>query len=517
MNIKRLALLLICSMIFSLSASYPDLTLFDEKGQDISISDSLPLSSFLETWGNFENGTTLSELASSLPAMLTASDTDLALLQRVVNLQSAQLDFSIANARSRVGLQATPYSYSDTTVPAGGISTRTKKHSFSVSTSVSQALPTAGSLSLNIGQSSSYSITSTKEAWTHTPQLSVQLQQPLWVGQRMIDTSYQKQQLEKQSLSVSTANLSYEALKEVLVIQNMRLLNLMQTLKETRFILQGRARLAFSALEKAQSDYEAGLISMQSLERAKLSYYQILASRMSVERELEDLEATLAKTWKEAIPQQIVLSGFDPFALSTFFEDPNLAGKYLLSDLAYQQSLKELRKASIDSNFSDLSDAVQLSLSLQLSPYYDPSANNTFFSSFDELVSSSNPIVSFSIGISASDLFRRTSSFKQETTQIGLEQASLNVAKAQQEALDALRTMHMQLTGYLLDVLVQLEQYTLVQMEWEAQQVRFEAKLIDQDALFAKQLDWYQAAFTVLATLRDIELLQLRMQYRQLL
>lgn len=515
MKAKLSYLLTILLVAGSLFASYPNLDAIDEEYDFNPSFSSVPLDTFLAEWNRSLEGVTLQRLYSELPARLASFNADLAQLESVVQLQQAQLDFSLAQAKTRLSLQATPYSYSDTTV-AG---TRTKRHAFSVSSSLAQALPTAGSVSVTATQSSDYSInmTSGKEAWTQTPQVSVQLQQPLWIGERIIDASYQKAQLEKQQLSLNTANLSKDALKEALIIQNLSLINLNQALKEARFILQGRAALAASNLKRAESDFEAGLISRQSLERTKLVYYQILSTLNGVQRELDELQITMGTVWEGSLPDQIVLSDLDPFSLASLFDDPQLLGKYLISDPTYQQALKELSKAMIDGRFSELSDAVQLSLSLQLSPFYTPTANSSFFNSFDEMFSSSHPVVSFSIVLSASDLFRRTSSFRSETSRIAIEQANLSITKAREEAETALRAMRTQLQGYLLDLLVQLEDYTLVQMQWETEQIRFDAKLVDQNALKAKQLDWYQAAFDVLQTLRNIELLQLRMQGRQLL
>jgi outer membrane protein TolC len=519
MKAKLSYLLTILLVAGSLFASYPNLDAIDEEYDFNPSFSSVPLDTFLAEWNRSLEGVTLQRLYSELPARLASFNADLAQLESVVQLQQAQLDFSLAQAKTRLSLQATPYSYSDTTVFSAGNEIRTKRHSFSVSSSLAQALPTAGSVSVTASQSSAYSInmTPSNEAWSHTPQISVQLQQPLWIGERIIDASYQKAQLEKQQLSLNTANLSKDALKEALIIQNLSLINLNQALKEARFILQGRAALAASNLKIAESDFEAGLISRQSLERTKLGYYQILSTLNGVQRELDELQITMGTVWEGTLPDQIVLSDLDPFSLASLFDDPQLLGKYLISDPTYQQALKELSKAMIDGRFSELSDAVQLSLSLQLSPFYTPTANSSFFNSFDEMFRSSHPVVSFSIGLSASDLFRRTSSFRSETSRIAIEQANLSITKAREEAETALRAMRTQLQGYLLDLLVQLEDYTLVQMQWETEQIRFDAKLVDQNALKAKQLDWYQAAFDVLQTLRNIELLQLRMQGRQLM
>ena len=444
-----------------------------------------------------------------------ANSLDLDQLQYVVGLQQAQLDFAKQSARPKLGLSATPYSYTDPR-PMGN-PTASKTHSFSVGGTLTQSLPTAGTLSVGVKQSSTYAISTS--AWTQTPSVTVSLQQPLFVGSSPLATSYQNDQLEKQVMKLSSATMQADSLKRTLVVQNARLLHVRQSLLENRFLMGERAKLAEEAVRKAGLDLEQGLVSRQVYESRLLNYYQLASSYDELDQELSNLNNTLQKTFAGDVPGEVsIASDFDPFLLAKRIEDTELLlQRYLSKSAVYQNALLELRSATLDSGYYSLSDAPQLQLSLSLSPYYTASNSNGFFNSFSELFSDADPALSFSIGFSATDLFRRSSVLQQKSAELALLGSKAKVEQAYEQASDDLDILVQEIRSYLIDLLIQLEDYQLNRDIHEAEQIRFEANLADATSLRQKELDWYQSAFAVLATLRELELRELQMQMLGLL
>lgn len=506
-----LSALILTSLVFPLGAAYPDFSTQSSFTLPEVAFASPSLDPFLTMWAN-PALSSLASLQDMLEREVEATSLDLDQLQYVVGLQKAQLDFAKQSARPKLGLSATPYAYTDSR-PVGS---PTKTQSFSVGGTLTQSLPTAGTLSVGVKQSSSYNID--KTAWTQTPSVTVSLQQPLFVGSSLLETSYQKDQLEKQSIKFSSATMQADSLKRTLVVQNARLLHLRQSLLENRFLIGERAKLAEQAVRKASMDLEQGLISRQAYENRLISYYQLASSYDEVERELINLNATLQKTFTGNAPGEVSVSpGFDPFSLAKYTEDTQtLLERYLAKSASYQSALLELRSATLDSGYYSLSDAPQLQLSLSYSPYY-VGTEKQYFSSFSELFTDGEMALSFSIGFSATDLFRRSSALQQKSAELALLGSKAKVEQALEQASDELELLVKEVRSFLIDLLIQLEEYQLKRAIYEAEQIRFEANLIDSSALKQKELDWYQAAFTVLSTLRELELRSMQMQLLGLL
>jgi len=512
MKPAKLTLLLLLALVLPLGASYPDFSAQSSFVLPEVAFASPSLEPFLALWAK-EELTSLSSLQPQLEREVEANSLDLDQLQYVVGLQQAQLDFAKQSARPKLGLSATPYAYTDSR-PVGS---PTKTQSFSVGGTLTQSLPTAGTLSVGVKQSSSYNID--KSAWTQTPSVTVSLQQPLFVGSSPLATSYQKDQLEKQVLKLSSATMQADSLKRTLVVQNARLLHLRQSLLENRYLIGERALLAEEAVRKAGLDLEQGLVSRQVYESRLLAFYQLASSYDELDQELSNLNSTLQKTFTGDIPAEVSIAfDFDPFLLAKRIEDTELLlQRYLSKSAAYQNALLELRSATLDSGYYSLSDAPQLQLSFSLSPYYTGSNSNGFFNSFSELFSDGDPALSFSIGFSATDLFRRSSALQQKSAELALLGSKAKVEQAYEQASDDLDLLVQEIRSYLIDLLIQLEDYQLKRDIHEADQIRFEANLIDSAALRQKELDWYQSAFAVLTTLRELELRELQMQLLGLL
>jgi hypothetical protein len=352
----------------------------------------------------------------------------------------------------------------------------------------------------------------TASAWTHTPSVSLSVSQPLWVGETMLDTGYQAKQLEKQQLALQTTQGSYKALSSAMVLQNLKLLALRQNLMENRYLIAERANLAYEQVQRAEEDLKQGLISAQAYESRLLSYYQSVSVYQNLNHEIAELEKTLTLTWADALPEELMLSQFD---LESMIDQATktdvMLTRYLLEDADYQKAVKELRSATLDSGFYALSDAPQIQLSFQLSPFYSPAANTSFFESFSSMFSDSKPLLSFSIGFSATDLFRRSSDLQQNSAEQALLSAKAKVEQAYKNAEAEVRAIQQDMLTYRMNLILQLKEYEHKQVALETEQIRFSAGISDSSAVRQKELDVMQAAFTALGTLRELEYLFLRL------
>jgi len=509
-------------LFFALSSlaasSYPDLANVGPIGESVLPLEAEAIDAFLDAWRNEVQPTT-SSLLEQLEEKIEEYDWQLQQLSDVVGIQEAQLEFSLSQGRPTWGVSATPYTYNDMTVQSGlSPVIRTKSHSFQVGGTLTDTFSSGATLQLSANQKSSYSMNSTKDAWTQTPTVSLSLRQPLWIGEGLVDLSYQDKQVEKQRIALSDAIYSKDGLQRALILQNIRLLLLRQSLLENRYILSERVSLADTARKRAKDDLDEGLISRQAYESSQLAYQQSLSAYQAVNRELDTLSVTLKRVWQDDLPPQVSISDFNPVSLIEHGYDlESLLSRYLSQDTAYQQALLEMQKASIDSGMFSVQDAPALQMSFQLSPFYSPSDGNTFFSSFGELFSDADPQMTFSIAFSATDLFRKSSSLQQSLAQEALDSAKAGLELAYAEAEDTIQEMEQEIAGYLSDLGVQLADYRLKEALLFSEQIRFEASISDKQSLLQRELDWYQAAFTVLGTLRELEFLYLQMRLQGLL
>lgn len=516
MKTKFLILLILSLVLLPLLAAYPDLSVQGPPSLSLPDFEQEKLEAFLSVWSPSQ-GPSLQGLVPTLQDLVEETSPDAKQLAAVAAIQQAQLDYARKNKKPKIGLSVTPYSYSDSTIPSGPGTTRTQKHTISVGSTLTQNLPTGGLVNLNVKQSSTYEGFTTS-AWTQTPSVSLSVSQPLWVGESLIDTGYQAKQLEKQQLTLETTQGSYQALSTAIVLQNLRLLVLRQNLLENRYLVSERASLAYDLVLRAEEELRQGLISAQAYEGHLLSYYQSVSAYQNLSYEITELEKTLGLTWGDALPQALTLSSF---SLASLVEQARatdvMLGRYLLTDADYQKAVNELRSATLDSGFYSPSDAPQVQLSFQLSPFYTPADATSFFESFSAMLSDSNPIFSFSIGFSATDLFRRSSDLQQQSARSALSAAKAKVEQTYENAAAQVRAMQQDIDTYRMNLILQLREYENKQVVLETEQIRFGAGVSDASMLRQKELDVMQAAFTALGTLRELEYLYVRMQLSGLL
>ncbi len=506
-----LILLIPCIAGVFLFAAYPDLSVQETFSLQLPDFEQEKLESFLAVWSPVQ-GPTLQALVPSLQTLVEQRSLDAAQLATVLSIQQAQLDFALENRKPKIGISATPYAFSDTTTPTGpGLTQRTQKHTISVGSTLTQTLPTGGSVNLSVKQSSTYEGYTTS-AWTQTPSVSLSVSQPLWVGPGIIDTDYQSKQLEKQQLSLETTQSSYKALSTGLVLQQLQLLVLRQNLRENQFLVSERANLAYESVKRAEEDLKQGIISAQTYEGRLLSYYQGVSAFQNLEFEIAELEKTLRVLWEEPLPSELTLT---PFNLASLVEQARnsdvLLTRYLLEDADYQKAVNELRSATLDSGFYSLSDAPQMQLSFQLSPFYTPANNTSFLESFGAMFSDGKPILSFSIGFSATDLFRRSSALQQESARQALLAAKAKVEQAYDNAAAKVRSLQQDIALNHTTLNLQLHEYGQKQVALETEQIRFSAGISDSSIVRQRELDAMQSAFNALATLRALEYLYVNM------
>jgi len=142
--------------------------------------------------------------------------------------------------------------------------------------------------------------------------------------------------------------------------------------------------------------------------------------------------------------------------------------------------------AILDSGFYSLSDAPQVQLSFQLSPFYTPANATSFFESF-----------------SATDLYRRSSDLQQQTARSALYAAKAKVEQTY-DAAAQVRAMQQDIVTYRMNLILQLREYENKQVVLETEQIRFGAGISDASRLRQKELGAMQAAFTALGTLVSV-------------
>ncbi|MDD4451013.1 MAG: TolC family protein [Sphaerochaeta sp.] len=154
MKTKFLILLITSLVCLPLLAAYPDLSVQGPPLLSLPGLEEQNLEDFLSVWSPYQ-GPSLQSLAPTLQTLVQETSLDAKQLATVVAIQQAQLDFALENRKPKIGISATPYSYTDSTTPTGpGLTQRTQKHTFSVGSSLTQNLSTGGSVNLSVKQSS---------------------------------------------------------------------------------------------------------------------------------------------------------------------------------------------------------------------------------------------------------------------------------------------------------------------------------------------------------------------------
>ncbi|MBI9095374.1 MAG: hypothetical protein JEY71_10870 [Sphaerochaeta sp.] len=132
-----------------------------------------------------------------------------------------------------------------------------------------------------------------------------------------------------------------------------------------------------------------------------------------------------------------------------------------------------------------------LNISLQYAPILEPTYESTF---------------------SASDLFRSTSKLSSTLSGEGVLQAKKEVEKARQDLVTTIEEIQRNAEGLLLNLFVALNEFQLKENAVEVERIRSSVGLANESSIRAKELAWYEAAFTVLQTLRELRLIALDLE-----
>ncbi|HKL57218.1 MAG TPA: hypothetical protein VJ854_02365 [Sphaerochaeta sp.] len=497
-------IIVLLALVMPLSASsYPTLTArYELGGSEVVALDQEELQAFIQQWQD-SRLPTFAQADQMLRSALQKGNLDLEQLQSVYRIQQEQLAFQKREQGFKVGLSSSPlYSLSRLPATGGPGLTFDTKHSFGIGASVSTKLPTGASASLSVKHSSSYALNSAPGKdweWTHSPSVALSVAQPLWGGDGILDTKYGSKQLEKQGIALQNSSLSVDQLTSGLVSQGNGLLSALQALMESRFLLGERLVLEQALLKDAQKDLAEGRISRNAFESRTLTLNQLRFSLSEIERQIEGIQASLALLWgNEAYPMQVVLESALFTAIpSIVFDRERLMTLLLEKDASYALAMGKLKSAVLDAKLKNPSDAPMLNISMQYAPIFDSSYEPTFL---------------VSIGFSATDLFRSTSKLSSTLAGEGLLQAQKEVAKAKQNIMTKVEETQRSVEGLLLNLSVGLNDFHLKENAVEVERIRSSVGLANESSIRAKELAWYESAFTVLQTLRELRLIALDLE-----
>ncbi len=502
LTITTILVLLVIALPVTAS-SYPKLTTqYELDREEIVPLEQEALQAFIKQWQE-ESLPTFAQADQQLRNALKKGNLNLEQLQSLYRMQADQLEYQKSEQGFKFGISSTPlYSLSRSPVFGSGPPTYDLKHTFGVGATVSKKLATGAVASFNAKHSSSYALNSAPGMdweWTHSPSVGLSVAQPLWVGDGLLDTKYGSKQLEKQSIAVQNSRLSVDQLVSGLVSQGNSLLSALQALMEGRFLLGEQLILEQANLKDAQKDLADGRISRNVYESRTLVLNQLRFSLSEIERQIEGILSSLTLLWgSEKFPLQVGLDR-DLFATipAIVFDKDTMMALLLENDASYALALGKLRSAELDAKLKNPSDAPMLNVSLQYAPVFEPTYEPTF---------------SISVGFSATDLFRSTSKLSSSLASEVLLQARKEVEKAKQDIAIKIEETQRSVEGLLLNLSVGLNDFQMKENAVEVERIRSSVGLANESSIRAKELAWYEAAFTVLQTLRELRLIALDLE-----
>ena len=485
------------------ASSYPKLTTQYELGDsDVVTLGQEELQAFIQEWQD-KDLPTFTEADQMLRKTLEEGNLNLEQLQSLYRMQAEQLSYQKREQGFKFGISSTPL-YSLSRLPSGapGSGIFETKNTFGIGASVSTKLPTGASATISVKQSSSYALSSVPGStwdWTHSPSVGLTVAQPLWVGDGLLDTKYGDKQLEKQNIAVQNSMLSVNQLKSGLVSQGNSQLAALQALMEARFLLGEQLTLEQASLKDAEKDLSKGRISRNAYEGRTLILNQLRFSLSEIERQIEGIQSSLTLLWGSVrYPMQVAL---DSTLFTTIpaivFDKPKLMALLLENDASYALAVGKLRTAELDAKLKNPADAPMVNISLQYAPILEPSYEPTF---------------SVSIGFSATDIFRSTSKLSSTLTSEGVLQAKIELQKARQNIETKIADTQRSVEGLLLNLSVSLNDFQLKENAVEVERIRSSVGLANESSIRAKELSWYDAAFTVLQTLRELRVIALDLE-----
>ena len=496
------------------SFSYPDTRVSIE-----SIQDSFPsvtpyrIQRFLTQWA---------PLGQAEHTMMLDESAAIVQLESVYRMSVAQTDQVRRQSRPTVALVSDPanpvYGFTrmyqmDTSV-APPAEVLLEAHQFGLGASISQQLPTAGSLDVTARHAVSFSSRDGAPfQWQQSPVLSVSLQQPLGIGERLLDFSYGRQVLEKQLMAQQQAYATLQQTRQDVFLQTLRLMSTREALLEGRWLLSQQVVLQQQVVTRGELDLQAGLISRTQREQQQLTLRTLRSQVSQLDLEIATIEATLRTfagpdSGEHTITAEEMMVAFrslTSYADGAFPRDLMTLQQALESDADYMKAQRDLDIALLEKRLGNPADAPWFSIAMQLSPHAP--SDTSFGASVNKLFTASKPEVSVSVSFRAGDLSRSLSRTTDAITQEAVVQATSARDSARQAVEDALLGYQRTVDTELNALAIRMQEYELAHNAFEVASIRGQAGLLDSSAVRRAELGVYEAAFAMLQQLRSITVL----------
>jgi outer membrane protein TolC len=300
-----------------------------------------------------------------------------------------QLDFS-----SSYGLQYTP----EQTIETGTASVTSSDqagHSADARLSVSQLLPTAGSLSLVLDDRMTASTLSSRTTtiggidttenpdpqFAQDPVLSLSLTQPLFLNGKILDLDLFPATLRKAQIGYEKADLSRRAQTNQALFQAIQLFLQVVQLRKSVGQTAGSIAVTQGNLDSLQRSFELGSVAESDLLDSKIALENQKAGLIQLRSTLVKAERALAHSIGREALDGVALSDDIPAVDFGLSSDQAVAKAMAGSPLILQQVL-----ASEDAKVSDILAgqryASTLSLSFSYSPRYPPVVSQPYMTDF---------------------------------------------------------------------------------------------------------------------------------------
>lgn len=521
-----LVLLLILSLATSVlyadngQFSYPDMTEQpDISDRNLREVDKDALMVFLDQWD-----TALKDGSAVVDPQWVAGSDSIGQLQSVYRMQEAQLEQLRREAKPVFSIMTDPsnplYGYTKMKTITTGTLVSTESHQFGLGLGISQQLPTAGSIELTAKHAMSLtSLNGGVSAWKQSPSLGISLQQPLGVGDRLIDGSYGKKVEQKQLLQLAGASDAIGDTTGELAVQTMQLTHTLQALKESRWLLVQQVELEQDSLDRAELDYQGGLISRNELITRELSLQRLLNQIRQLEQEIESVgQSVMTISGQEDLDGLDTLVHIPADAIQRLFsyaggnlpQDKDTLESVLQADTDYKGAQREMQIASLDKSLGSPGDAVRLSVAMQLSPFYNVTPGNSLWDSIDGLFTASDPNFSVSVSIMATDLSRSLRKTTDALVDEQMVQATLAMEHARRAVIEQFSQYQQEIDSGLVTLSVLLDTYQLAVIDADVAHIQAQSGGADRQVVRRTEIALYKAAFDLLQHLRSLRLLDAR-------
>ena len=506
----------------TISFGYPDIHETFEfsqlESEMISVGE---IEQFLNEWQPEQRGSTHEHVRN-----LIAESTTINRLESIYRMQVSQTDkvkrdglpvFSlISDPANPVYGFSRMYQINSTTPPPA--ETLILAHQFGLGASLSQQLPTAGSLDITVRHAiSSTSIDGGNFMWNQSPSLSVSLQQPLGIGNRIIDAGYGKKLLEKQLIQQEEAFEGVHSTGKQLELQVLELFHAYEALLESRWLLAQQRLLGERAFAEASLRFTEGLLSKNELIEQQVVQEQLALQIQQFDNEIVTLKESLNTLTGGQADQIAAISHTDILTaiqtLRTYLQsklpnDPETVELALRADSAYMTAQRNLQLALLDAQLGNPGDAPRLSVAMQLSPHYMPTPSNTFFDSFDELFTTSKPEISVSVQFIAPDLSRSLSRSTAELAEEAVVQATLVRDENREAVLDKFSAYQRTINEVFPTLALRLKEYQLAKNDVEIAYIKAQAGAMDELSARRIELNLYESVFALWQQLRAMYTLE---------